>query len=508
MKKRVKTTAVTIILALIMTVFLFACGDNQSSSSSESNQPSKESKTEPPVELVMTVSLVGNPPADLQLVTDEINKYLIEKINAKIKVVPISFGSYSQQINLMLTGKEQLDLMVTGPQIGFTSQVGKNQLLPLNEYLNDHGQGILEVVDKEIMKVGMVKGEPYAVPVIGNSVQGRGFVLRKEIADKYNVDMTKIKTLDDVEAVLKVIKENEPDVVPLVPDKPGESILSYYETGDTLGDSIGYLPNFDNDLKVVNLYETQEYSDLLNRMKRWYDAGYLLQDGSTNKEDARSLLGAKRAAAYFGTISARSDEAFSKIEFGTDVVRSMILRPALQTSTAARLLWAIPRNSQHPEKAMEVLNLLYTDETFVNLIDYGLEGKHYVKLEDGRIDYPQGVDRNNSPYPGNWNFLFGNMYLAYVKLPNEVEFHEINKASHENAIRSKALGFNFDPNPVRTQYAAVRSVLDKYKLGLETGMLDPAKVLPEFIAQLKVAGIDEVIAEKQKQLDEWAATNK
>ena len=39
------------------------------------------------------------------------------------------------------------------------------------------------------------------------------------------------------------------------------------------------------------------------------------------------------------------------------------------------------------------------------------------------------------------------------------------------------------------------------------GSLDPETELPKFQQSLKDAGIDEIIAEKQKQLDAWAAEN-
>jgi putative aldouronate transport system substrate-binding protein len=78
---------------------------------------------------------------------------------------------------------------------------------------------------------------------------------------------------------------------------------------------------------------------------------------------------------------------------------------------------------------------------------------------------------------------------------------------NKSAKRSKALGFGFDPTPVKTEYAAVTNVVTQYKMPLETGSVDPDKVLPEFISKLKAAGIDKVIAEKQKQLDEWAKAN-
>ena len=45
------------------------------------------------------------------------------------------------------------------------------------------------------------------------------------------------------------------------------------------------------------------------------------------------------------------------------------------------------------------------------------------------------------------------------------------------------------------------NVCSKYQIGLESGALDPATELPVFIEELKKAGIEKVIAEKQSQVD-------
>ena len=47
---------------------------------------------------------------------------------------------------------------------------------------------------------------------------------------------------------------------------------------------------------------------------------------------------------------------------------------------------------------MKFLNLLYTNAEVINLIDWGIEGVHYVKNEDGTIRYPDGVTAETSTY--------------------------------------------------------------------------------------------------------------
>ena len=58
---------------------------------------------------------------------------------------------------------------------------------------------------------------------------------------------------------------------------------------------------------------------------------------------------------------------------------------------------------------------------------------------------------------------------------------------------------------MKTQYAAVSDVITQYQAVLGLGVVDPATELENFRSSLKAAGIDEVIAENQRQYDEWKA---
>ena len=67
----------------------------------------------------------------------------------------------------------------------------------------------------------------------------------------------------------------------------------------------------------------------------------------------------------------------------------------------------------------------------------------------------------------------------------------------------KALGYWINTDPVQAEYAAVSTVVSQYVPALETGSVNPEVVLPEFLEALEAAGIQECIAENQKQLDQW-----
>ena len=104
--------------------------------------------------------------------------------------------------------------------------------------------------------------------------------------------------------------------------------------------------------------------------------------------------------------------------------------------------------------------------------------------------------------------MLGNQFLSYIWNGDDPKLWEKMNAFNKSAVMSKALGFSFNAEPVKTEVAAVTNVQNQYKVGLETGTLDPEVKLPEFVKALKAAGIEKIIAEKQKQLDEWAKAAK
>ena len=149
---------------------------------------------------------------------------------------------------------------------------------------------------------------------------------------------------------------------------------------------------------------------------------------------------------------------------------------------------------------------MYSDTEVINLLDWGIEGKHYVKLDDGRIDYPQGVNETNTGYGMNTGWQFGNQLLSLIWKDDPSSLWKDMETFNRTATLSKALGFTFDATQVKTQYAAVNNVLNQYRLGLECGVLDPSDALSAANQKMAAAGIDKIIAEKQKRLDAWSKT--
>jgi len=474
-----------------------------SSASGESGEKPSSGKIE---ELTVAFPVVTADQHGLQMVQDEINKIAEAKIQARVKFVPVNAGEWLQRTNLMFSSNEKLDLTYVHGGM-YSNMVAKGMLAPLDDLIVQYGGGISASMDAKYLNATRINGKAYSVPSVRDMAGSYGLVMRKDLVDKYGIDVNAIKTLDDVGNVLKQIKENEPGVVPLVPGASGQSFRDSYIFFDPLGDFMGVLPNYDNGLKVVNMFEMPEYQDFVKRIRDWYQAGYILKDAATNKVATFELIRSGKAFAY----TAMQKPGFAAQESkssGTEMVAVELLPPVSTTTNITAAMWGIPVQSQLQDKAMQFLNLMYEDKDIVNLFDWGVEGTHYVKADgsDNIIQYPEGKDASSVGY-SSLAWMFGNQFLSRIMKNNDPEIWEKTKQFNNVATSSKALGFLFDSSEVKTEYAAVSNVITQYKLPLETGSVDPDKQLPDLIAKLKAAGIDKIIAEKQKQLDEWAKVN-
>jgi len=508
--------------AVLLTTIVAACSSNGSGNATtkptEQTQPAAESGSETPAnssesadgeayELTMAFPIFGAIPADMDLVEAEINKLTQAKLNTTVTMLPISIGNFTQQMNLMTSSGEKLDLVFTfGIGGGYASDALNGKLLPIDDLLKQFGQGAVEAIGADYMESARIDGQIYGVPTLHSFAQQPAIFMRKDIVEKHNIDISAIRTLDDLDAVFETIKNNEPGMAPLASGL--STSMDFIRSYDKMGDSNGVLPGFDNDLKLVNWYETEEYADLLNIMHRWFKAGYVNKDAATSQTNTADLLKADKAFSYI-TMNKPEIRAQEERLIGKElvVVNFENYEPYATTTDVVVGLWGIAQQSENPERVMKFLDLMYTDKDLVNLLIWGIEGKHYVKVSDNVIKFPEGVDRATVGYTMN-ALTTSNPFIAYTFEGEDPELAQSIKDWNASANKSKALGFTFNPSSVQNELTAISNVTNRYKKILETGSVAPESKLQEFIAQLEAAGIDKVIEEKQKQLDAWAASKK
>lgn len=185
-----------------------------------------------------------------------------------------------------------------------------------------------------------------------------------------------------------------------------------------------------------------------------------------------------------------------------EVEGKVIDPPYVNTSNVIATMNCISANSKNPELAMQFINMMDTDKNGIyNLICYGIEGVHYNKVGENRIEKIE-----DSGYDPNSSWQFGNNLNAYLLPGQEDDLWKQTEEINNSAVVSKLLGFSLNTEPIATELAACTAAVSEYIGTLTSGAVDPDTVLPEFLSKLKAADVDKVIAEVQRQIDEWKKT--
>lgn len=443
------------------------------------------SKDEENIELVWYT--IGTEPKDMNLVKEEINKYLLEKINATLDIRFIDYIDFSKIMANKFDSGEKFDLVFTSSWANdYIPNVREGNFLNLDELIKKHGKEVYEAIDPMFWKGAEVDGKVYAVPNQKEAATMPMWVFHKEYVDKYNIPYKEIKTLEDLEPWLKLIKEKEENVVPLYIDN-SYSVPMYW---DQLSTNIGI--NLEEEgLNVVNIFETEEMKNNLNIMRKYYELGYTNSKIGNTGDFSVDYFVTKADGQLYA-------ENIWSIKSGKEVVATPILDSYVTNYSITGSMIALSKTSSHPDKAMEFLNLLNTDVYLRNLINYGLEGVHYEKIGENKIKL---LDKSMD-YMVDY-YTLGNLFITYV-LENEPErkwdeFKEFN----EKAKKSPLLGFEFNSENLEGDLNSINIVTEEFKRSLYSGMVDIEEYLAKFNNKLKSAGIDKVREEVEKQVNTW-----
>lgn len=492
-----KKKAMAFLLVSVMAGSMLAgCGSDNASSSNDGSSKSADSSNQDSY----TVKILAPGDAstdDCAKISEAASKITEEKFNTKVELTRVGFGSYDQQVNLTLASSEKLDLMYEYCG-NVTSAISSGQIVPITDYLDSYGSDMKSQISDSDWKCVTFNGDIYGVPANKEKATGWGFAMNKEMADATGIDYSSIKTEEELEPLLEKVKEMYPDVYPIVSNNGSMSLMT---DQDDLGGDIGSLESASGDnTTVINYYGTDEYMNEMKLRYDWAQKGLLMPDASTSTENANSLIGAGKGFGRFTNTKPGIEKEMEK-EVGKEVVVLEMVKP-YTTTTRVDIVWYVPHNSEKPERAVQVLNEIYTNPDLANLFINGLEGKHYefVDKEKGIVNYPEGVNASNTGYT-SLPWAWPNETISYIWEGLDSDIWDQIQEFNKDATVSPAKGFAWDNTEVQNEVTACANVVAKYGPALECGSLEPETTIPKFLDELKAAGADTIIAEKQKQLD-------
>lgn len=374
----------------------------------------------------------------------------------------------------------------------------------MDDLLDTYAPELKAQLSEEGWSAASVNGEIMAIPNEQIWAGANTLYLRKDYVDKYNFDYTAVDSLDDLTPFFEMIKADEPDQFMMMMNMSHGiyDFVTSYLGFDTLCGTLvpGAIEYKKGDLNAINQFATPQVQELYELMYEWNQKGFIRKDARTYSGTMDDMLAGQYVATIETNGNPSSEMYIENYWNGREVYVIELSQPLLKTSGIVATMNAISRTSKHPEMAVQFLNLVNTDKELYNLIIHGIEGTHYERIDDTYIR----IMENSAYNPAN-DWIYGCQWNADLKEGQAADLWEQTIAINNSAVASPALGFAFDSTPVQTEIASVSAVVAEYQTALDSGNLDPAVGLPEFLEKLDNAGCQTIIDELQAQLDAWAA---
>lgn len=247
---------------------------------------------------------VGPKPIDYDSVFAEINKKLKEKINATVEGEFLDWSDWAQKYPLKLAANEDFDLIYSANWAGYNDQALKGGFLELtDELLTKYMPQTLAAMSDVSWDQAKVNGKLYMVPQNrGESVE-KLILYREDLRKKYN--LPEINSPEAYATYLKTIAQNEKGITPFTPET-GD--WKFHNLDRVLLKQQNEWNMFDLDLpfafkltdekgQVFNVYETQEFKDLLVYYKDLADNNAWSKNVLNSKNDHQADFKAGKTAS-------------------------------------------------------------------------------------------------------------------------------------------------------------------------------------------------------------------
>lgn len=456
-------------------------------------------------------------------VMEEVNAYLKDKLNVTLEPIWGTWGDFDDSTVTALAGGDNVDIY-------FTCNWSKNEYnkyardgywVKIDDLLPTCAPELLKLIPESIWDCARTTGYDgvglYGVPALKDTATQNCWDVNGTLLAElgYNVDEVCANGLDyysdEFEEMLKKAKEYKGgDFYPLVGepvvfermmcnssivtgDLNGANVLSYYFDPQNPARDIGST--------IINKYATPEFRKYVERTYYFSQQGYISPQ-TQNIDTANNYMEACRAEAKYLFCSQSyafgCELDYSKAR-GIDVRMVPVSAPFMDATSGQGAIMAISAVSKNPERALMFLNLLNTDPTLMTMMNYGLEGFTYNSNSDGTITF---IDENRAAY-SPWTNGMGNVRQLPPTSEQGLDFWDRFVAYYDTAEMLPYRGYVFDSSALANEATAIANVYAQYGFQLMAGATNPDDVLPEFLAKLDEAGMQDLVAAAQQQLVDY-----
>lgn len=502
-----RVMSMLLVLVMVMSL-LTACGEKTNptegtkATEAETDAPkATDAPTEAEPEEVITLKWYWKGEIDKdtgakERVFEAANKLLEERYNLRIEIVDSVYGEYNTIINNVDAAQEVYDLRYVGGLATYEDLIDQGVLLDITDLMKEYAPTRYAAYE-DYWELFERDGRIYTCLCYQLMCNTEGIGVHEKYLEEFNIDINSIQDWDDIENLMKTVQAKYPEAVQNAPKKvfPGHdgymsAGVSYCHISDEYaagGSKEGEVP------QVVCYYLTEEFRDYCKMLKKWVDEGLLsdLYDaGGTDYWKTQEQVWTGSAVYKPGGDTEYSNSWKTPMKIAKWSESYMTVDKIMATTTG------VSTTSEHPEAAVKLLEILYTDQEIYNMLVFGIEGEDYEVIGENTI---RKIDNG---YSGMYNWELCDITRGYLTEGQAEDTWEQTVEINNNAVKSPLMDVIFDTTAVKTQIADVKAVAAEKTALLLCGLVDDVDVaVDEFIAALQTAGIQDIVDLAQEQIN-------
>lgn len=498
----------------------------------ETAEPALEQKT---IQLMITGA---GKQANSDKVWAAFNEQLQQYVpNTTVEFIDVPFEEYSEKFSQVLASGEGVDLAWTGWLINKPQNIADGNLMPLDDLLAEYGQGIVDILGENVVEIhrNAADGKLYYLPSWqGLCGERRGWLVVTEIAE-----LAGDTWIEDTEAALNKWRNNYTGIEDFqaVLDQATKYLAAAKEAGKlgagiNTGRAFGWsmyngmysflgvggaeigITYCDGTFTVKDGVAGEHYKLYAKTMADWYKEGYIRSD--IMSVDTSTLTTPKNGEITDTTYVFSCDPYLTEADQEAAIADAGMDMTYLPIEENAYLIlggdtsYAIPYCADEPERAMMVLNAIYSQPDLYNTLIYGIEGEDYTKNADGTIttSYVGASPTADDSY-GIQRWIIGSCKNALINNGTDPNYYADLEALEETARVNPFLNFTFDRTNVEGICASILNVYYEYGPQLDNGVAGDnwEELYNNYMAARKDAGIEELVTEFQNQLNAYIEAN-
>lgn len=498
----------------------------------ETAEPALEQKT---IQLMITGA---GKQANSDKVWAAFNEQLQQYVpNTTVEFIDVPFEEYSEKFSQVLASGEGVDLAWTGWLINKPQNIADGNLRPLDDLLAEYGQGIVDILGENVVEIhrNAADGKLYYLPSWqGLCGERRGWLVVTEIAE-----LAGDTWIEDTEAALNKWRNNYSGIEDFqaVLDQATKYLAAAKEAGKlgagiNTGRAFGWsmyngmysflgvggaeigITYCDGTFTVKDGVAGEHYKLYAKTMADWYKEGYIRSD--IMSVDTSTLTTPKNGEITDTTYVFSCDPYLTEADQEAAIADAGMDMTYLPIEENAYLIlggdtsYAIPYCADEPERAMMILNAIYSQPDLYNTLIYGIEGEDYTKNADGTIttSYVGASPTADDSY-GIQRWIIGSCKNALINNGTDPNYYADLEALEATAQVNPFLNFTFDRTNVEGICASILNVYYEYGPQIDNGVAGDnwEELYNNYMAARKDAGIEELVTEFQNQLNAYIEAN-